>query len=242
MFTRNFEPDLVQESIEGDVYKVMPLFSIPLVIQARRLVELGSAFSRYPFGYKGSVWDRSWREVEGVIATRIMLTACRMLRDFSGIEATLTSVDIRDGWATDDNGAPINVQQCAEDLIARLGLRDLWYPVIGTDSLEWLASERPRIEAHEAEPIDFLLVDSNHTYEQVKGELDGALPLMAERGVILVDDCYSTNYRHGATWTPEESELGIRRGGEYGAILEFLDAHPDWQAEWLQYMCLLRRR
>lgn len=241
MFTRDYVPDVVQETIEPDVYKTLPLYTLPMLQQARRMVELGCAFSFYPVRYDppNDPWKRSPEPLEGVLSTRILLGVCKLLHDFAGVDATLTSIDIRDGKGS-DGGVPWDIQERSVNLFRDMGLLDYWRPQVGTDAGPWLAAEAGLIERGEALPVDFMLVDSNHTYEQVKAELEGTHALMAPRGLILVDDCYSTDYRHGDTWTPEESEYGLRRGGEYGAIIEFAEAY-GWRIEWLQYMALLRR-
>lgn len=150
---------------------------------------------------------------EAMMSTRVFGIACRML-DAVGVTARLHSVDIRD-WDTPPRS-----------LMTDLGLDQYWDRHFGTDSIGWLRE-------FEGE-IDVLLVDSNHTYHHVKGELDACAPKMAERSAIIVDNCYSTIYRTGSDYMADEDAEGIRRGGEYGAVLEFLNAHPEWIAHWAE--------
>jgi len=219
-------------------YKALLFFTLPLAVRARRMVELGSSFSYFPDTYTdGSPWGTSSSQDEGLVSTRLMLSACLLLSRL-GVDARLTSVDIRT-----KPGARIgrDLEAAAHDLIGSLELHKFWEFLTGTDTLVWLAEEQKRLERGETQPIDFVLVDSNHTYDQVSRELESVLPLLSPRAVILVDDCYETNYQHGASWIPEDSLEGQRRGGEYGAILEFLAAHPQWRAEWFEFNMLLTR-
>jgi len=214
-------------------YKALPFFAIPLMIRARTLVELGSSFSYYPETYENETpWGVSSAGDEGVVSTRILLSACYFL-DRLGVPARLTSVDIR------DSALFANVER----LLTDLGLRDYWEPRMRTNTLDWLQERKSLTRQNKAEPIDFALVDSNHTFKQVKEELKGLVDIMSPDGIILVDDAYITNYRHGVDWVPEESAAGRKRGGEYGAILEFQSSHPDWGAEWTpDGMVFLSRR
>jgi hypothetical protein len=223
--------------------KVLPFLALPLMplsIQAKRMVELGSSFSYYPmqYGDPPDRWGVSEHISEGGVSTRLMLSACKLLRQ-AGVEATLCSIDIR---GVEPHPVYGDLFGRLKHLLGDLDLLEPWRPFMGTDTREWLRQEADRIERGEAEPIDFALVDSNHTYDQVRTELDALLPVISERGIILVDDCYDTEYMHGADWIPEETKEGLRRGGEYGAILEFIEAHPEWQPDWLETMVLLRRR
>jgi hypothetical protein len=234
--------DLVrQHAIEGvNHYKSLLFFALPLAVQAERLVELGSSFSYYPETYAdGSPWGVSSDRNEGVVSTRIMLSACRLLNRL-GVPARLTSIDIR---TSADLYAAVgrDLVASARSLIEDLDLSQFWDLHEGTDTVAWLHEETERFLRGEAKPIDFVLVDSNHTYDQVSRELEAVLPLLSRWAVILVDDCYETNYVHGATWIPEESREGVLRGGEYGAVLEFLQAHPEWRADWMPFNVLLSR-
>lgn len=215
-------------------FRTLPLLVLPLVFQSKRMVELGSAFTYYPetYGNPPDAWVASDSGTEGLVGTRFLLMACKFLHEFAGIDATLVSVDLREGGLAPNS----------DRLLDELGLLEDWQPFIGTDTLTWLQEEGQRIERGEAERLDFVLVDSNHTYAQVSAELTATLPLLSEGGVMLVDDCYVTEARHGATWIPEDGDEGVRRGGEYGAVLEFLAQHPDWQADWFESMVLLSRR
>ena len=204
-------------------YKAVPFFALPLAVGAKRIVELGSSFSYYPDTYaNGLPWASSSAVDEGVISTRLMLAAARLLNQF-GIRSSVTSIDIRENF--------LYKNVCR--LLTDLGLIQFWDPKMGKDTIEWLKDEKERLRNGEAEPIDFMLIDSNHTYDQVAGEIKGSVPLMSPKGIMLVNDCWITDYKHGADWVPEESEEGVKRGGEYGAILEFLEQNPDWQADWV---------
>jgi hypothetical protein len=205
----------VTGGMPGNQGKIIPLCLIPIMVGARHIVELGSAFSSYPESYPdGSPWKASLNtSIEGAISTRTFLVACRFLKQM-GIDATLTSVDKRD-WRMFEN---------TKKLFTDLDLLQYWRPTMGTDSIEWLKN-------HEQQ-IDVALVDSNHTYIQVAGELKGVLPLMAPNGVIIIDDCYNVDYQTGVVWNIDEVEDGISKGGEYGAILEFLERYPEWKPHW----------
>ena len=222
-------------------YKALLFFALPLALRARRIVELGSSFSFYPDTYEdGSPWGVSSDRDEGVVSTRIILSACRLLKQL-GVPSKLLSIELRDASYIERWGNRDLVAR-ARQLIDDLGLSEFWELHTGTDTVAWLAEERGRLLRGETEPIDFVLVDSNHTYDQVSRELAGVLPVLSATGAILVDDCFETNYAHGVDWIPEDSAEGLRRGGEYGAVLEFLDAHPDWHGEWMQSNVLLTRQ
>lgn len=196
-------------------HKIVFFYSFPLVIQAKRIVELGSSFTYYPDTYNPkSPWEVSSSESEGLISTRVFLVACRFLNKF-GVAATLTSVDIRESRLFEN----------AKSLLRQMDLLKYWVPVMGTDSIQWLKRQK--------ESVDLALVDSNHTYDQVAGELENLAPLMSSKGVIIVDDAYNLDYRPGADWCDDETEEGRRKGGEYGAVLDFLEKHPEWVGEWV---------
>lgn len=204
-------------------FKAIPCFGLPMAVGARRLVELGSSFSYYPATYDPpSPWGRSSAGDEGVISTRLMLTACKLMSEF-GPHSSLTSVDIRES----------SLYENVRSLLTDMDLIEFWDPQMGTDSIEWLQKEKERVQSRAAEAFDFVLVDSTHTYDQVARELACVLPLMSPTGIILVDDCWITNYKHGASWIPEESDKGLAHGGEYGAVIEFLENHPEWKADWI---------
>lgn len=196
-------------------YKIIFFYSFPLIIQAKRIVELGSSFTYYPETYSPqSPWEVSSSESEGLVSTRIFLVACRFLNKF-GVAATVTSVDVRES----------SLFENAKSLLKELDLLKYWEPVMGTDSIGWLKRQ--------TEPIDLALVDSNHTYDQVAGELENLAPLMSAKGVIIVDDAYSLDYMPGVNWCDDETEKGRQKGGEYGAVLDFLKKHPEWVGEWV---------
>jgi hypothetical protein len=189
-------------------YMPLPLSTLPLLVGAREIVELGCAFTYYPAGHSGP-WSAPARYSDGMVSTRILLTACSLLRS-RGIPATLTSVDIRTSRLIEN----------ANRLVAEMGYAELWRPVMGTDSIAWLRDR--------TEPIDFALVDSNHTYEHVLGELQGLAPLMSPGGMVAVDNAYCVAY-------PGDGPTGTERGSEFGAILDFLAAHPGWTVEWMPF-------
>ena len=196
-------------------YKIIFFYSFPLLIQAKRIVELGSSFTYYPETYHPrSPWEVSSSESEGLVSTRIFLMASRFLNKF-GVPATLTSVDIRESSLFDN----------AKSLLKELDLLKYWEPVMGTDSMGWLKKQ--------TEPIDLALVDSNHTYDQVAGELENLAPLMSSKAAIIIDDAYTLDYTPGVDWCDDETEEGRRKGSEYGAVLQFLEKHPEWVAEWV---------
>jgi FkbM family methyltransferase len=205
----------VGSGIPGNRAKILPFLVLPILMRATRIVELGCSFTYYPRTYPDrSPWKASTSEFEGLVSTRTFLIACRFLNRI-GVPATVTSVDIRN----------TSLYRNAEALLTDLSLIDHWRPVMGTDSIEWLRQQ--------TEKIDIALVDSHHTYAQVSGELNGLQPLMSEHGIIIVDDCYNLDYQTGVDWNVDETPAGVAKGGQYGALLEFLEQHREWVAEWV---------
>lgn len=204
--------------------RLLPLYALALALPARRIVEFGTSFTYYPDGYDGP-WSVTKSATEGFISPRILLSACRLLSRL-GVPSTLTSVELRD--------TPPFVER-ARGLVEELGLTEYWTPCFGTPSDAWLEREHALRRSGRSQPIDLAYIDSNHTYEQVQLELNGVLPLMAPRSLIVVDNCYTVHYETGLTWAPNESDDGIAKGGEYGAILEFIEAHPGWRPEWAKW-------
>ena len=210
--------------------KVVPLLSYTLALRPRRIVELGCSFSFYPETYpNGSPWLASSAEHEGVFSTKIFLTVCDIL-NLMGVQATLTSVDIRSGSLMDEIGSE-DFQwirrtsfQNARQMLTDLDLMKYWIPMMGTDSVSWLKAQ--------TEPIDVCLVDSQHTYAQVRAELENLAPVMSKDGLIIVDDWSDVEYKPHIAWSPDDDDTGVSKGGEFGAILEFLDEHPEWKSEW----------
>lgn len=201
--------------IPGNRPKIIPFVVLPILLRARNIVELGSSFTYFPETYPdASPWRASTSDSEGLISTRAFLVACRFLNQAS-VPATLTSVDIRES----------SLLENAKDLFTKLDLIQYWRPAMGVDSIEWLKSR--------TEKIDLALVDGHHTYAQVRGELEGLAPLMSHHAVIIVDDCYDVDYQTGVSWAVDETPEGTAKGGEYGAIVEFLDEHPEWTAQWV---------
>jgi len=207
--------DHIVGGIPGNRPKILQFVLLPVLMRARRIVELGCAFSYFPETYpERSPWRASTSGDEGMVSTRAFLTACRFLSQV-GVDATLTSVDVRSHPLYDN----------ARALLTQLGLISYWRPVMGTDSIEWLRGR--------TEEIDIALIDSNHTYAHVRGELEGVAPLVSAGGLIIVDDCYNLDYVVGVAFCPDETAEGVVRGGEYGAVVEFLDTHREWTAEWV---------
>lgn len=227
--------ELVREHLERSPQKqrLLPLYALALALQARRIVEFGSSFTYYPNEYDGP-WDVTTHPSEGFISTRVFLCACRTLTRL-GIPSHLESVDVR-SLALEAPGSL--------DLLQDLGLADLWTDATGAGSDVWLQKERERAKLPGWQPIDLAYVDSNHTYAQVELEMEGVLPFMAERSVIIVDNCYTVAYEVDHPTIPGETTEGMSKGGEYGAILAFIAAHPEWRAEWcaapFDYMTLTR--
>jgi len=205
----------IGSGIPGNRAKILPFLVLPILMRATRIVELGCAFTYYPRTYPDrSPWKASTSDFEGLVSTRTFLIACRFLNRI-GVPATLTSVDIRN----------TRLYGNAEALLTDLDLIGYWQPVMGTDSIEWLKRQTAK--------IDIALVDSHHTYAQVSGELNGLHPLMSEHGIIIVDDCYNLDYQTGVDWNIDETSAGVAKGGQYGALVEFLEQHPEWVAEWV---------
>ncbi len=199
----------------NNYYKILPLFTLPLLIQARNIVELGSAFTYYPETYfPKTPWGKSNNPMEGLVSTRILLTACHFLNKV-GIPATLTSVDMRGGSGF--------IQ--AKRLLEELDLLKYWQPVMNADSVKWLKEYK--------KTIDFALVDTSHTYSQVSAELESLHPLMANKSIVVIDDGFTISDEFSGDWRPQETDAGRSKGGEYGAICDFLKIHPEWHAEWV---------
>jgi hypothetical protein len=213
-------------------YKATAFFALPLLLRARRIVEIGASFSVFPatYGSPANPWGPAGEPDEGVVSTRLLLAAAHLLGQ-AGIDARVTSIDVRES----SNYANV------EHLFASLGLREYWDPRMSTDSIDWLTAEKRRLDEGHVTPIDFALVDGHHTYDQVARELAGLLPVMAAEGAILIDDCYRSDFQVAAGWMPDETEHGLRRGGEFGAIVEFLERHQEWKAHWMPFQVLLSR-
>jgi len=189
--------------------KTIELALLPLALQARTVVELGCAMSYYDAGRPYSLAVRDI--TEGMMSTRVLGIACALLRSV-GVPATLHSVDIRE-WP-----------ERPRSLMRDLGLGDAWQFHAGQDSINWVRNYPGE--------IDVLLVDSNHTYTHVAAELEAASAKMAPRSAIVIDNCYATFYRTGSSYMSDDDREGIERGGEFGAILDFLAAHPEWHPYW----------
>src|SRR5438045_430608 len=75
--------------------KILLLFALPLLTRAKTIVELGASLTSFPETYEdGSPWGVSSDQHEGLVSTRIFLSACYLLRQ-CGVAATLTSIDTR---------------------------------------------------------------------------------------------------------------------------------------------------
>lgn len=203
-------------------FKAIPLFSIPLVLRPTNIIELGAAFTSYPEKYDNP-WGLYDGMSEGLLSTRILLTACRFLNKY-GIKATLTSIDIRDNKKKFEDG-----KKCLQ----ALDLFQYWRPFYGTDSLEWLKKNKG--------PIHLAYVDSSHTYKQVKAELEALALLMAPDGLVIIDDGFIISDPCKELWRVSEDDEGRSKGGEFGAILDFLKDHPEWHHVWspegMVYLC-----
>jgi predicted O-methyltransferase YrrM len=53
-------------------------------------------------------------------------------------------------------------------------------------------------------PVRFAFIDGDHRYEQVKADIEWLLPLMADGGVMALDDMYVNKDRWGVTQAYEE--------------------------------------
>lgn len=203
-------------------YKVIPLFSIPLLLRPINIVELGPAFTSYPEKCNDP-WGRYDKLDEGLISTRVLLTACRFLNKY-GIKACLTSIDIREDKKRFED---------SKKQLQELDLFQYWKPFYGTDSLEWLEKNK--------DPIHLAYVDSSHTYKQVKAELEALAPLMIPDGLIMIDDGFTLSDPSKELWRVNEDDEGRSKGGEFGAILDFLKDHPEWHNVWspegIVYLC-----
>ena len=74
------------------------------------------------------------------------------------------------------------------------------------------------------EKIDLLYLDSHHSYEHVKAELEAWLPHLSEKAVIL---CHET--------TPQEKHQMYETGGPKRALTEFAEKHKEWTFLNLKY-------
>lgn len=100
--------------------------------------------------------------------------------------------------------------------IRELGLTENW-TFIQKDSVqlakEWLNN-----------PIDLLFLDSHHSYEHVKAELESWLPHLSDKAIIL---CHDT--------TPQEKHEMYSTGGPKRALKEFAENHKEWMLINLKY-------
>src|SRR5207253_2657079 len=96
-------------------------------------------------------WGVSDNVDEGGVSTRLMLTACKLLRQ-AGVDASLCSIDIR---GVEPHPVHGDLAAKLTQLMTDLDLVDCWRPFFGTDTVTWLKEEAIRIARGEAEPIDF---------------------------------------------------------------------------------------
>jgi len=129
-------------------------------------------------------------------STIIFLEACRFLGD-----CKLYTFEIN-----------INKEDTlpARKRISELGLEP-WWTLVEKDSVqagrEW-----------NHEKIDVLFLDSHHSYEHVKAELEAFKPHLSEKAVIL---CHDTN--------PKEEHEMYKTGGPLKALKEFQTENPNWK-------------
>jgi len=187
------------------------LHQVCLALRPRVMVELGSGFSYYDFGF---TYEQALRRDDEGLSTRVMLAAARLL-DHTGTPAHVYSVDLR------------NPENLRPRLPADFGLASHLTYALGQDSIEWMRAFNGT--------VGLLFTDSHHTRRQILGELDAALPKMAARSAILVDNCYTTDY---GGEPPED----VARGGKYGALMEWIASHPDWVATWTRHDVVLLSR
>jgi hypothetical protein len=220
-------------------YAIIPIFAYPLMLGARRIVEFGTAFTFYPKTLE-TPWSVSSSPDEGMLSTRILLAACKILKH-RGIDSKLVSIEVR-GKAMYEHE---DITHNGDALFADLGLREYWEPKFGADSVEWLTEQKELVRSGRELPIDFALLDSNHTYALTKSELEGLAAIMSDKGVMIVDNAYTIFYEPNAEWSLDESPEGIRRGGKFGAVLEFVTSNSDWEIDWFVYpydfACLRRK-
>ncbi len=188
--------------------KAAYLLGIPLALDSRVIVELGSAFSFYDLGHS---YEWSVAQPSESVSTRILLAAARLLA-IRGVQSTVYSVDLRDP------------QPMRPRLAHDFALEAYHQPQFGQDSVAWLQ----RFEG----TIDVLFCDSKHTYRQITAELDAALPTLAARAAVIVDNCYTT--------TPEAGDPVP--GGKFAALQEWSRSHPEFNATWTQRDMLILTR
>jgi predicted O-methyltransferase YrrM len=131
-------------------------------------------------------------------STIIFLEACRFLGD-----CKLYTFEIN-----------INKEDTlpARKRISELGLEP-WWTLIEKDSVqagrEWSYGK-----------IDVLFLDSHHSYEHVKAELEAFKPHLSEKAVILCHDIHPA---------PEhQTHEMYKTGGPLRAIKEFQNRNPEW--------------
>ncbi|MFA7248574.1 MAG: class I SAM-dependent methyltransferase [Dehalococcoidia bacterium] len=178
--------------------KAAYLLGIPLALDSRVIVELGSAFSFYDLGHS---YEWSVAQPSESVSTRIFLAAARLMA-VRGVESVVYSVDIRE---------PIGMRL---RLPVDFGLDRYHRPQFGSDSVAWLGAFEGT--------IDVLFCDSRHTYRQITSELDAALPKLSERCVVIVDNCYTTTAEVG---DPEPGGKFAALQAWSAAHAEF---HPTW--------------
>ena len=129
-------------------------------------------------------------------STVIFLEACRFLG-----ECRLYTFEIN---INKDDTLP------ARKRISELGLEP-WWTLVEKDSVqagrEWSYGK-----------IDILFLDSHHSYEHVKAELEAFMPHLSEKAVIL---CHDTN--------PKEEHEMYKTGGPLKALKEFQTENPNWK-------------
>lgn len=118
---------------------------------------------------------------------------------------TLTCVDTWAGDLNSDGGSPANrppvmLFGCARALVeAGVSANVRLIPALTSDAAKvW------------SEPIDFLYVDADHSYDGVMADLDAWVPHVRKGGLIVGDDYGSTLYPGvQQAWDEFEHECGI---------------------------------
>lgn len=102
------------------------------------------------------------------------------------------------------------------DIIRSYNLKAQWTPHLGIDGIDagrqWSGPK-----------IDYLYLDSDHGYRQVKGEIDAFYDKMARRCVIMTDDVWGENAPHEAINSKNHGQYPY---DTYYAFKDFYEAHP----------------
>lgn len=158
------------------------LFNRILETQPRTIVELGSGTS-----LETKPFEVNFKS--GGTSTRVFLIACHELNTNHSIPSYLFSIDKEPCKST-------------RNLIKKMELNNYWVFIQGND-LEVVKQWH--------KPIDFLFVDSDHSYSHVKKVLELWLPFVVQQGHVFLHDAFTEEY------------------GVDEATRDFVKEHPEWK-------------